>query len=114
MWYTGCSLNVGDNDLANEITTNTIHIDTGSSVLTDFPTSVLAIVMTATGGDATFILQENDTAKETKMTLLQQATDSSTFIDLTAIPIMFTNGVYVSTVTAGGRITLIYKRTGVA
>lgn len=98
--------------MANEITTNTIHIDTGSSGVTDFPTKVVGIVMTATGSDATFILQENNTAKETKMTLLQQATESSTYIDLTSIPVLFANGVYVSTVTAGGRLTLIYNRNG--
>jgi len=67
--------------------------------------------MTATSADSTFELKENNVAQDDKVTLIQTLSDPTTHMRLMDHPLVFPNGVFVGTVTAGGKLTLQYIRT---
>jgi hypothetical protein len=95
--------------LANTATSTVIFVDTGSEALNAVPTRLVGIILTATEAQQSseLILQENSTAKETKIHLITYT--PSLHIDLKDTPILFTNGIYVDTMD-DGVATLIVER----
>lgn len=95
--------------MANEINTNTAYIDTGSSAITTDPTKLTGITVTPSGGAATIVLQDNQSTKVNVINLTVPSGNPSRFFDLSKTPIMFTNGIFIGTLTTA-LATLIYER----
>ena len=95
--------------MANEISTNTAYVDTGSSEISSDPTRLKGVIITAVGGAAQVILQDNRAVKANVMDVRIPSTDPTLHINLSLSPVMFANGIFVGTLS-NAVVTLILER----
>ncbi len=86
---------------------NTHYVDTTGVIDSTSNLKVAGILLTATGANAVAVLQDDSSTPVTKMDIRVAASGSTESFDFSAKPIVFPNGLRVSTLT-NALLTFIY------
>lgn len=92
--------------MANVQNGNSAYVDS-TGQLTEGRTLLSAIVFTPAAADDQLILKDDDTNGSLKIAIQAATAKQTVIIDLSNTPLLFPNGVYVSTITSGAIATLI-------
>lgn len=94
--------------MANTPRTNTIYIDTNAEQVYNGRCKVAYIIHTASGANDQIVLRDGDgNTDPLKLSIKNPTANATMTIDLSSSPIIFQDGIYVSTLSAGSVCTLI-------
>jgi hypothetical protein len=97
--------------LANKKTTGTWYIDATGALTTEKNQKVSYVIITAGGGVATVELQESDTGSN-KYTFKNANSNSTQVLDFSSKPLVFSQGIFVKTLTSGASVMLVMATGG--
>lgn len=95
--------------MANVQNNNTIYVDSTGQLTTRKNTVLKYIILTSAAAGDNLVLKDSDNSGDLKIDVKVDAADKTQVIDLDGSNIVFPNGIYASTVTAGLKATLIIK-----
>ncbi len=97
--------------MANTRSGNVFYVDSTGELTTDASIKLIGILFTTNAANDTLVMKESSGGAN--KLLIKHATAGDTkFIDLSTTPILFTVGMYVSTLTASATVTLITSTGG--
>jgi hypothetical protein len=97
--------------VANARSGNVFYVDATGELTTDSSIKVIGILFTTNAANDQLVLRESSGGSN-KINIKHVTANDTKFIDLSSTPILFSRGIYVSTLTASATATLITSTGG--
>lgn len=100
--------------MANVRNGNTIYLDSTGAATTanEINVKVAYIIFTPDAANDVLELKDDDTSGDLKFYIRGATAKDSMMFDFSYSPLLFPNGIYVSTITAGAKATIITTTAG--
>lgn len=99
--------------MANTVQSGTVYIDTNSAQVYTKKAKVSYIIYTTSGAGDQIVLRDGDGSSDPlKLSLKGAAANSTYTFDFSTTPIIFQDGIYVSTLSASSVATLVLTSGG--
>jgi hypothetical protein len=100
--------------MANVRNSNTIHVDATGAITgsTEINVKVAYILFTPSAAEDNLVLKDDDNSGDIKFDIRAATAKDTMLFDFSYAPVLFPNGIYVSTLSAGAKATLITTTAG--
>lgn len=98
--------------MANVENANTIYVDSTGTLTSEKNVKLAYILYTSSAGGDTLTLRDKDGSGALKLTVRNNIATDSTIYDFSLRPVVFPNGIHVSTISAGSTATLVLTKGG--
>ncbi len=98
--------------MGNVRSANSIYVDAAGDAVIDQNVKLVYIVFTANGAGDELILRDGSSSGALKMAIKNDVADSTNMYEFDVVPVVFTNGIYVDTISSGATATLVTTAKG--